>query len=320
MAAAVPASAQTFRFTGRFRNFNQPPPAPGGPGNVLEPFLPSGVTQQFPLAPFQQPDILRNYLQMRATSPRPNEFMGGQFNPQYISNRDNFADVTYRRSSFGAPVIPEVVVFGSPTYYGGYNAYPGYGAPYPAYAPQQPLIIQREIHYVHPDTRLAPNGVRPEPRVEPDSAPPEGRAAPRTEPAADDYYLSRPRSETLDDAVQDIRRAWLNADFSRVKSRIRDDARVRIYLKGKYQYAVAGADFAQMTRDAMTRIDTTAFDLDRVANVGADRAFASGKHTYVDPDKTKREVHVSYGLVREDGRWKIAEAGSSTTPIRQHEE
>ena len=43
-------------------------------------------------------------------------------------------------------------------------------------------------------------------------------------------------------------------------------------------------------------------------------------HTYIDPEKNKREVYVSYGLVRDNGRWKIAEAGSSTTPIRQHEE
>jgi IMP cyclohydrolase len=92
---------------------------------------------------------------------------------------------------------------------------------------------------------------------------------------------------------------------------------VRIYLKGKYKYSVDAGDFAQMTRDAMARIDTISFTLDHVTRQGDDRAFASGKHVYNDPDHVKHEVYVSYSLVKEDGHWKIVGAGSSTEPITE---
>src|SRR5205085_6408583 len=114
---------------------------------------------------------------------------------------------------------------------------------------------------------------------------------PKSEETSDGYYLTKPHAETLDDVVDEIRHAWLNGDYARFRARVPGEGKVRIYLKGKYEYSVKSDDFAQMTRDAMTRIDTTAFELDHVAKLGDDRAFASGKHTYLDPDKNKHEVY-----------------------------
>jgi hypothetical protein len=308
-------TAGTFRFNGRFSYFNPANPPPGGPGNTSAPFLPPGVQETYPLAPFTQPDVLRNYLQMRATSPRPNEFMGGQFNPQYRSvapPRDRRHHYGYYGSGY---VDPYLGGYG----YGGYvlgpsvgtsvfpSIYSGYGAWYPQYLPQERVVVQREVIYMRP----------PEPPSESRTEP---QTRPEREPAAGEYYLSRPRQETLNDAIEDIRRAWLNGDYARFRSRVKEDGRVRIYLKGKYQYSVGSPDFGQMTRDAMARIDTTGFELDRVAKQGEERAFVSGKHTYMDPDKSKREVYVSYGLEREDGQWRITQAGSSSTAIEKHDE
>jgi hypothetical protein len=307
-------------FTGRFRHFNPGGTSPITPGLPGTPFLPSGVIETYPYTPFQQPDILRNYLQMRATSPRPNDFLGGQFNPQYRST--GFPAGHSHFPYYGGYVNG----FGTSLGYGGYDyggyafspvigspvfpsIYSTYGSWYPPYLPQERVVIQREIIYMPPESRPEV----PQTRVEPPA-----RSAP--EPASAEYYLVRPKAETLEDAVQDIRRAWLNGDFSRLRSRVKEDGRVRIYLKGKYQYSVAGDDFNQMTRDAMTRIDTTGFDLDRVTTVGEGRAFAAGKHSYIDPDKSRREVYVSYGLAQEGGRWLITEAGSSTTPVERHME
>jgi hypothetical protein len=302
----------TFRFTGRFRNFSPGQPAPGGPGNTSVPVLPFGFQETYPLTPFQHPLILRDYLQMRATSPRPNEYLGGQFNPQYVGvvphGRFNHGSHYYG----GGYVEPYPGGYGYGGYsYGGYatgavaglstypSIYSGYGSWYPQSLAQDRVIVQREIIYVKPQGE----GERP------------------SQESTADYYLTRPRTtESLRDATDDIRRAWLNGDFARLQSRLRDGDRVRIYLKGKYQYSVGGTDFAQMTRDAMTRIDTTAFELDRVTDLGEGRAFAAGKHTYVDPDKAKREVYVSYGLVKDGGRWKLAEAGSGSSPISAHTE
>jgi hypothetical protein len=293
--------AQTFRFNGRFAGFSPQghhsvPVIPGLPGAR---YLGPGVQETYPYTPFQQPDILRNYVQMRATSPRPDAFLGGQFNPQYRST--GYPNYGYSPTPY----------YGG--YYGGFD--PGYVTPYTSgswSAPysQPPVILQREIIYVQPGAQgNGAAGARTE------TPPP---AAPQ--PAAGDYYLSRPTSETLKDAVADIRRAWLNGDYSRFRTRVKDEGRVRIYLKGKYQYAVPGTEFGRMTRDAMARLDTTDFDLDRVTALGENRAFAAGKHTYADAEKTRREVYVSYALARENGRWVITEAGSSTKPIEQHAE
>jgi hypothetical protein len=308
----------TYRFNGRWRNWN--PSGPVTPGLPGTPYLPQGVVETYPFTPFQQPDILRNYLQMRATSPNPNQFMGGQFNPQYQR-------VGPRNPPYGYPyyggygdVAPPGYGYGG-LFYGGYaftpagglsvypSIYSSYGSWYPQYLPQNRVVVQREIIYVRPESGAEPPAARTEPPARPGS-----------EPASGDYYLRRPRVETLNDAIEDIRRAWLNGDYSRFRSRVKEDARVRIYLKGKYQYSVAGEDFGQMTRDAMTRIDTTGFELDRVTPSGANRAFASGRHIYVDPDKQKREVYVSYGLARENGRWLITEAGSSSAAVEKHVE
>jgi hypothetical protein len=312
-------TAQTFQFNGRFRNFNPGNPPPGGPGNTRPPYLPPGVQETYPLAPFTQPDILRNYLQMRATSPRPNDFMGGQFNPQYRSTRTPrdsyfppygyvdpypYVDYGYGGYSYGGYAFNPVA--GAPIFP---SIYSGYGSWYPQYLPQNRVIVQREVIYVKPEVRAEDPGERTEPRPSTGS-----------QPAAGDYYLVRPREETLNDAIEDMRRAWLNGDYARFRARVREDGKVRIYLKGKYQYSVDGQDFGQMTHDAMTRIDTTGFELDQVQKTGENRAFVSGKHTYVDPDKSKREVYVSYGLVREKGHWHISEAGSSSSPITKHEE
>jgi len=312
--------SEGFRFNGRFRDFNPQGryPAPVVPGLPGGRYLGPGVQETYPYTPFQQPDILRNYLQMRSTSPRPDAFLGGQFNPQYRSTGQR----PPQRGGhyYGGYVEP----YGAPIGYGGYayggyafspvvggamlpSIYSSYGSWYPPYLPQERVILQREIIYVQPEARRE----APEARTEPSTP---------SEPAAGEYYLSRSQAETLQGALQDVRRAWLNGDYGRFRARVKEDGRVRIFLKGKYQYAVGGDDFGQMTRDAMTRIDTTSFELDRVNNIGEDRAFASGKHTYLDPEQNKREVYVSYGLARENGRWLITEAGSSTTPIERHAE
>src|SRR5262249_32669098 len=112
----------------------------------------------------------------------------------------------------------------------------------------------------------------------------------------------------------------LNGDFERLKARIRDSGKVRIYLRGKYKYSISAGDFAQMTHDAMSRIDTTSFELNAPEHPEGDHAFVSGKHAYKDPAGEKQEGFVSYVLQRDGGRWKIVEAGSSSTAIAKHED
>jgi hypothetical protein len=250
-------------------------------------------------SPFSSGSLERNFAIMRATSPNPNLYMGGQLNPQ----RSRFRGGSFRGGFFDGGGYGGAI-YGGGIYGGGFYSM-GYGFPYygdgyygggiPPYVPQERvIIIQREI------------------------------VIPREEKQGDsDYYLT-PResraSESLADAVEDIRKAWLNGDFERLKARIRDDGKVRVYLRGKYKYSISAGDFGQMTRDAMSRIDTSSFELNAPQHLEDGRAFVSGKHVYRDPDGEKREVFVSYVLERDGGRWKIVEAGSGSATITKHED
>lgn len=288
-------------------------------------YLPSLRQGETPLfSPFSSGTLERNFAIMRNTSPNPDLFMGGQLNPRPSSVKFGFggflgdffyldASFAYHRYGYGyyppygysiiyPPLVPPLL-------------YPWGYAAYPATTRERVVIIQRE-----PPARAEPYGPRTPPRTEPSDRP-----APRAEPSRGDaeYYLS-PREgragEGLADALLEIRRAWLNGDFERFRARIRDGGKVRIYPGGAYRYSVSAADFAQMTRDAMSRLDTLSFELDAPRSLGEDRVFVSGKHVYRDADGEKREVHISYVLAREEGRWYIVEAGSGSAPISRHSE
>jgi len=264
--------------------------------------------------------IDQNFAQMRRTSPHPWGFAGGAYNPHPSYGFNSYYSPSYYYPSYGNYSYDGYAFSYAPAYYGGYvpSVYAYYGSWYPQYLPvERVYIIERE--------RVGTNSSH-------DAAPRERyEDSDQSEPSQDgDYYLS-PKSgrlaesgslasESLEDTIAAIRSAWMNGDTERLVSRIVKKGKVRIYLKGKYKYSVDAADFGQMSRDAMARIDTVSFTLDRVQKRGADRAFVSGKHTYYDPDRKKHEVYVSYVLVREQGQWRIAEAGSSTEPITTHGE
>ena len=254
--------------------------------------------------------IEQNFRIMRRTSPFPDRFAGGIYNPRPFSHRFGgarygFFYPTFGNFSYGGYAFS----YGAPIY-GDYvpSVYSLYGPWYPPYLPlDRVYIIEREV----PKARAEPDSSRQEPEKP-------GESEKRSSSDDSDYYLSPHSGETPEDAMADIRHAWMNGEFTRLKSRIPGKGRVRIYLKGKYKYSVDAGDFEQMTQDAMKRIDTTAFTLDHVKRLSDDRAFASGKHVYYDPEREKHEVYVSYGLAREEGRWRIVEAGSSTEPIAAH--
>lgn len=273
--------------------------------------------------------IDRNYAQMRRTSPFPNRFAGGTYNPRPFL-RHRFSYPTYYYPGFGDFSYSGYAFNYTPGLYVGYvpSAYSFYGSWYPQYLPvERVYIIERERIRERESDEYRTRSRRETPRRSEADEGREGR-----EGREGEYYLNpSPRTakpgakaqeavagETLQDAVAAIKAAWMNGDHARLLSRFSKKGKVRIYLKGKYKYSVDAADFGQMSRDAMTRIDTISFTLNPVRKLADDAAFVSGKHTYYDPERQKHEVYVSYGLVKEQGRWTIAEAGSSADPITTH--
>lgn len=232
--------------------------------------------------------------------------------------------------------FPVYSTFGFGYPYGGYGGYGygGYAAP-----GNTTVVIDRRVYVGQPpdgsgaqnpaparnnggSTASPPASPTPPPASAPQSAPEPGTGKSRR----DDFYLTRPvAAEELTAALKDIRQAWLNGDFSRLKDRIAGAAGIRIFPQGKYAYTMSADEFTRITRDAMKMIETTAFDLDPPATSGSDRAFVTGRHTYraSPPDRSEPRaatVFVSYTLQLKDGMWRIVEAGSSTDAYRGHEE
>lgn len=214
--------------------------------------------------------------------------------------------------------------------YGYYNGYYGYFNPTGVFIVVNPAtsIQQREVIIYREGTTGNPAYPQQNQGSGANSVGGEGRAPqgrPTTEPekprTGDDFYLGRgTQTETITDALDDIRKAWLNGDFGRLKARFKSEGQVRVYPKGQFKYAVPAQEFLGMVKDAMTRLDTVALEFDRPKSESAGKVFVSGKHTFIDAEKNRSESYISYGLERQDGKWVITEAGSSSTAaISKHE-
>jgi hypothetical protein len=255
----------------------------------------------------------REFQYMRRTAPQPDKFLYGRWNPRYqVINplpSGGGGGHYYQYNNF--PVYP----YGG--YYGGYNPYGGlgvggsFGYGYSPYNVPQ-VVNQQEVVVVQQ---------RAQELQRQQTQPPAPRA---TEPKPDlgDFYLGGggKQSETITDALDDIRKAWLNGDFARINARFRPDGRVKVYPKGQYKFTVEAKDFTAMLKDAMTKVDTMSFEFDRPRSEAAGPVLVTGVHTFVDADKQKQTTYISYGLERSGGKWLIVEAGSSSTPILKHAE
>ncbi len=147
--------------------------------------------------------------------------------------------------------------------------------------------------------------------------------------AADDYYLSSYRYRDLSDALRDIEKAWQNGDADLLIQHVQPDQKVDIYLKNDYSYTLESQDFEDMTRDAMSHIDTYKFDIYRVRQRDSRSVVAYAEHRYKDDDTYQRDsadsalgdnldakinkVYVRYTLDRIGSEWFITEVGTSPT-------
>lgn len=265
--------------------------------------------------------IERDFQMMRNSVRRPDKFLYGQFNPSYqlVTPTPNYYPPTggyYPYYSGG---------YGTGIYYGGYGNGFGYG-----YGGQSPLV-QQDFYYVQGGDGFGGGNGYVQGQSQPQRAQPRRDTPPTSDdvvPAQgkDDFYLrsggnaTAGQVESLTDALDDIRKAWLNGDFDRLKARIATDAKVKIYPGGQYRYSQKGSEFASMLHEAMARIDTLSFEFERPKSDAAGHAFVTGKHTFNDSAGKRQETFVSYGLERSGGRWRIIEAGSASTPIARHED
>lgn len=298
------------------------PGRPGGnlpgypPGSYLVPINPTPANAAAAL-------VERDFQIMRNSVRNPNKYLYGEYNPQYrvVTPNRNFYP------SWGGGYYPGGYGYGFA--YGGIGNGYGFG-----YGGQSPLV-QQDFYYVQGGDGYGANNygggggyvqAQPQQRVQPrrDTPPSTDEAAPAE--GKDDFYLrgggkaTSGAAEGLTDALDDIRKAWLNGDFDRLKARIATDGKVKVFPGGQYRYSQPGSEFAGMLRGAMEQIDTLSFEFERPKSEAAGRAFVTGKHVFTDNAGKRQEVYVSYGLERIGGKWRIVEAGSAGSPIARHEE
>jgi hypothetical protein len=265
-----------------------------------------------PLGPNSLGLLEREFQYMRRTAPYPDRFLYGRWNPRY---------------EVVTPPVTSIPYGGGYYYPGGY--YSGYVNPYPfgygygayGYLPNNVpgTVVQQEVVVVQDRAReLQQSGALKDTPRTPSSPRVE---KPGSKEQLGDFYLGGSKQlETISDALDDIRKAWLNGDVARLTARFQPDGKVRVYPKGEYRYTVEVKEFTSMLKDAMTKIDTISFEFDRPKAEEAGHVLVTGVHTFVDADKEKRTTYVSYGLERVGGKWLITQAGSSVAPILKHQD
>lgn len=129
------------------------------------------------------------------------------------------------------------------------------------------------------------------------------------------YYLYRHNATGLDDALADIRSAWLDGRADLIRRHLAYSQKIAILLDGSYDYSVDSDDYYNMTNDAIDQMDTVGFvwESARQRTDGNYTAFA--KHTYVDDSNTQHSVYVSYTL---DRYYNIVEVGSSESSLNYY--
>jgi hypothetical protein len=125
------------------------------------------------------------------------------------------------------------------------------------------------------------------------------------------------KDAVLDNAVADIDAAWKTGDIQMLAKHIRRDARVAVYLRGKYQYSLDAGDYLDMTRDAFRATRTVSFTLDKVQRKEKGVYTVSGRHTYMDQKDKNHTVLVNYVLEKGDDEYYITQVGTSPEKLEE---
>lgn len=131
------------------------------------------------------------------------------------------------------------------------------------------------------------------------------------------YTIYGDRYETsrypgLDDALADIRSAWISGRLDLLDDHVHDTLDIAILLDGRYDYSVTPNDYLAMTYDALGEMDTVSFVWDKVQQRRDGTITGFATHTYRSGYSTKR-VYATYTMQRISGRYYIVEVGSTQT-------
>lgn len=127
-------------------------------------------------------------------------------------------------------------------------------------------------------------------------------------------YFNNNRFPGLDDALGDIRSAWISGRFDLIERHVRDDSSLSVLTDGKYDYAISSKDYLDMTHDAISDLNTVSFVWDKVRERKDGTITAFGEHSYRSSEGA-RNVYVSYTFQRVGSHYYLTEVGSSLSRL-----
>lgn len=147
------------------------------------------------------------------------------------------------------------------------------------------------------------------------------------------YYLNRPQNGQTDHftvgpelqkqdmllstAIGDVEAAWTKGDIQTLAGHVRRDARIAVFLRGKYQYSLSASDYLDMTRDALRSTHTVSFELQDASRDQNGVYTVTGTHVYKDKQGAEHTVIVTYVFQKEDGGYYITQVGSAPQDLNQ---
>lgn len=126
-------------------------------------------------------------------------------------------------------------------------------------------------------------------------------------------YVRNVRWDRIDEALADIRSAWLFGRFDLLKQHVHPESSIAVMIDGEYDYAISSEDYLDMTEDAMADLNTISFIWNKVRERRDGTITAFADHSYWSSDRA-RTVYVSYTLKKSGPEYFITEIGSSMNP------
>ncbi len=138
---------------------------------------------------------------------------------------------------------------------------------------------------------------------------------------ADDYYLLRSnganallqRDPSLAQAVANIETAFRTGDVSLLEWHVSPNEMLSLSSAGRVRSRISGADYLQMTSEAMRTMKSVRYRLNRVEAAAGGRR-VSGAHILRGEDGSERAFLVSFMLRKRGDAWMITEV--SAEPAR----
>ncbi|MDH7602055.1 MAG: hypothetical protein QHI38_07895 [Armatimonadota bacterium] len=136
-----------------------------------------------------------------------------------------------------------------------------------------------------------------------------------SEPVVCDYYLARREDSLLRDALADIRDGWLHEKSYLITSHLRAGSRIAVFLDNRYEYSVDADDYADMTADAISEIQTISFTWQTLKKREDGSYTAFGRHVYKNDIGETKTIYVMYTLKLIGNDFYITEVGASNAPL-----